>query len=343
MVIKIKNSSEFYSGLHRQAIRKRIPLRVLFELTHHCNFNCIHCYNSPERKTELTTSQVKSILDQLRVMGCFHVGFTGGEPLTRSDLFEILDYSKEIGFRITLLTNGFLIDEKAADGIASIGASLNSVHISLLGAKATTVERITGTKGSLERALAAIMLLRSRGVDVKIKTVVMTMNKKEIGLIQDISAKLGTSMKYSYQVHAKADGASSPLQYRLTPKDAIDVMRINEGLDRLGGTESPSQKRESFIRCGAGITEACISPSGGLKLCPQSNLPSFDILACSLKDAWAKLIKYRQNLENGDHPCKHCRLFAFCNSCPITLRVDDGVTGKCNQFNRAMARARAGI
>ena len=152
MAIQDSASDVFYQRISSLARRKQIPLKAMFELTYRCNFNCVHCYVVREKdKRELTTAEVKEILRQLKAQGCFHIGFTGGEPLMREDIFEILNYAKLLGFRISLLTNGYFIDKSVAKEIASLGIGLNRVDISVLGAALKTFEGITKKKGSFRK------------------------------------------------------------------------------------------------------------------------------------------------------------------------------------------------
>ncbi|MFH1381236.1 MAG: radical SAM protein, partial [Candidatus Omnitrophota bacterium] len=111
MIIKKENSSGFYRDMSFAARNSKFPLKAMFELTYRCNFRCVHCYVAADKKKkELGIEEVKVILDQLKKAGCFHVGFTGGELFLRKDIFKILNYAKQSGFRISILTNGFLID-----------------------------------------------------------------------------------------------------------------------------------------------------------------------------------------------------------------------------------------
>ena len=84
MVIKKQTSDEFYAAIKTHARERKIPSRVMFELTYRCNFRCLHCYLSPDKKKELGTEEVFSILCQLKDAGTFHIGFTGGEIFLRA-------------------------------------------------------------------------------------------------------------------------------------------------------------------------------------------------------------------------------------------------------------------
>src|SRR5271169_6479398 len=100
-MIKTLDYDNLQSRLFKKATRKVFPIKAVFELTYRCNLKCRHCYVAPsavnERGKELDTKQVFTILDQLAGAGCLNIGFTGGEPFLREDIFEILGYAKNKG------------------------------------------------------------------------------------------------------------------------------------------------------------------------------------------------------------------------------------------------------
>ena len=338
--MKSRTSDKFYSRLYGLAGKREFPLKVLFELTYACNFQCVHCYNVKEAKNELGTSQVKGILKELARSGCFHVGFTGGEPFTRKDIFEILDFAKRSGFRITILTNGYLIDRKAADKIAALGTSLNKVDISVLGGDKKTFESVTRKKGSFANAEKTIKLLKQRGVCVMIKSGFMRQNKGGFGKIREMAASSGCMFRYSPILNAKTDGSKGPLKHRLSPEEVIELSNEFRGVKKKPGAKTPariSPGKNRFLRCGSGRTEASINPYGELKLCPDINQTVYDIRQLGLDRAWKKLKEYVKSLEGGDYACKSCYLAGFCNSCPARMVVEEGDLNKCNMYDRDLA------
>ncbi|MDD5441657.1 MAG: radical SAM protein, partial [Candidatus Omnitrophica bacterium] len=246
------------------ANNKKFPLKVLFELTYKCNFNCVHCYNvKGTKKKELTTDEVKKILMELVQEGCFHVGFTGGEPFMRKDIFEILDFAKNLGLRITVLTNGYLIDRKAADKIVKLGVNLNKIDISFLGADRKTFEGITRKPGSFSKVKNAIKLLRNRNIEVMIKPTLMKQNRERFLEIKEIANKFGCMYKFSPTLNAKSDGSKGPLKYRLSPEEVINTLELfnKNGVknNKTCGINLTKGKKRVF-RCGSGNTEASINP-----------------------------------------------------------------------------------
>ena len=302
MVIKKDNSDKFYHKITSLALRHKFPLKAMFELTYRCNFRCIHCYAvSDKKKKELTTAEIKQVLDQLKDAGCFHIGFTGGEPLIREDIFEILNYAKINGFRISLLTNGFLIDKNMAKKIASLGTSLNRVDISVLGATKDTFEKITRKKGSFEKVINSIRLLKDEGVDVQIKSTLMKPNKDEFLMIKKLSERFDTMFRYSPTINPRINGDKSPLKYQVAPVQVYELRKklnssrklINE--EELEGRSSENLGRKNLFRCGAGQSEVTISPYGEMNLCLEIHYPRYNILKGSFEEGWKILKEYVQN------------------------------------------------
>jgi MoaA/NifB/PqqE/SkfB family radical SAM enzyme len=132
--------------IQERAARKKIPFSCHFDLTYHCNLNCVHCYVVKEDRPELNTAEVKSILDQLAAAGTLYLSFSGGEIFTREDFFEIAEYARKLHFALRLLTNGTLIDEETADRIAALNPDL--VSISIYSANPEIHDEITSVPGS---------------------------------------------------------------------------------------------------------------------------------------------------------------------------------------------------
>ncbi|MEN8906168.1 MAG: radical SAM protein, partial [Clostridiales bacterium] len=126
----------------------RIPLSVTFELTYNCNFNCVYCYQTPSKNRiqELSFFKITKILDVLKKNGCIYLKFTGGEPLIRKDFEEIYNYAYDRNFKISISSNGSLIDENYLNLLRKNKPEL--INISLYGATNKTYYNFTNTKNS---------------------------------------------------------------------------------------------------------------------------------------------------------------------------------------------------
>src|SRR5271154_5301267 len=103
--------------LTAKALKLGIPLSVQVDLTYRCNERCVHCYLDHEDHGEMTTGEIKNLLDQLAAAGVFFLTLSGGEILLRKDFFEILEYARGLLFCVKLKTNAVLIRERQADRI----------------------------------------------------------------------------------------------------------------------------------------------------------------------------------------------------------------------------------
>lgn len=126
---------------------------LLLDLGRACNRKCDYCLNSPDEKFELSTEKAKEIMNEGRSLGCMAVSFTGGEPLLRKDLNELLAYAKSIGYQnLKLQTNGDLLDEEMASRLASAGVTnlLISFHNSNYGKMCRVMEKLLSSKITVE-------------------------------------------------------------------------------------------------------------------------------------------------------------------------------------------------
>jgi len=147
---------------------------VVWNMTDACNLRCVHCYASasPEPSAhELTTSEAKTMIEDIAQSGSTTLLFSGGEPLCRKDLFELGAHAKSSGLRTVISTNGTLIDDACAARIKSAGFSY--VGISLDGTRETN-DRFRGCEGAYDDAIAGIKNCVKHGVKVGLR---FTINK----------------------------------------------------------------------------------------------------------------------------------------------------------------------
>lgn len=145
-------------------------LRLVFwESTVGCNLECIHCrrleVSKDLSKDDLTTQEALRLIDQIAECGRPILVFSGGEPLYRSDIFELGRHARGRGLLIALATNGTLVDEAMAGRIAEAG--FDRVSISLDGADAATHDYFRG-RGAFDKAMRAAELLRGREVPLQL-------------------------------------------------------------------------------------------------------------------------------------------------------------------------------
>ncbi len=163
------------------------PQRVLdgsiaiWNFTNRCNLSCLHCYSrsSLDGVDALSTKQIKKTLLEMRESGVKFVIFSGGEPLTRKDIFEIADFCREHGIITYLSSNGLYF---TSNNVQRIVDSFNYVGISIDGDEKTH-DYFRGLKGAFKESLKALLLANSTGAKVGVR---FTMTKDTIGSLEYI-------------------------------------------------------------------------------------------------------------------------------------------------------------
>jgi len=178
---------------------KFIPRLIFWETTKGCNLKCLHCRAVPEMMTskeDLSTEEGFKLIDQIVEFSNPILVLSGGEPLYRRDIFDLATYGINKGLRLSLATNGTLIDSKMADKIRDTGFA--RVAISLDGGNAATHDKFRAIPGSFNKAVEGIKNLIERGVSAQINTTIAKHNYKELPEILDLALKLGVDALHTF-------------------------------------------------------------------------------------------------------------------------------------------------
>jgi radical SAM protein with 4Fe4S-binding SPASM domain len=163
---------------------ERRPI-VVWNITRACNLKCVHCYNdSGARKAddEVSTKEAKVILDDLAQFGVPSVLFSGGEPLMRPDLFELIEYAHGKGMRTVISTNGTLITDEMARQLKQYGVSYVGISLDGIG---EINDKFRGVNGAFDRAVKGIKNCQDAGVRIGLR---LTLTKKNV---QDLEGLFG--------------------------------------------------------------------------------------------------------------------------------------------------------
>jgi Fe-coproporphyrin III synthase len=153
---------------------------VIWNLTRRCNLTCKHCYAlsaDHHYPGELEQAEMLAVLADLKAYGVPALILSGGEPLLSPHLWPLADRAKELGFHLGLSTNGTLIDAAMADRIA--GHGFDYVGISIDGLRATH-DKFRRLEGAFDRSLAALRMLRERGVNIGMRYTLTAMNAMDL-------------------------------------------------------------------------------------------------------------------------------------------------------------------
>ena len=172
------------------------PMLVIWEVTQACDLACVHCRASaqPERNpAELSTEQGYRLLDEIRSFGEPLMVFTGGDPLKRPDLYELIRYSVKIGLRTNVTPSATpLLTAEAIEGFQAAGIA--RMAISLDGPDAATHDEFRGIPGTFDRAMFALRHARDIGLDTQLQTTVSRRNMARLAEIAEIAKEVRTRM-----------------------------------------------------------------------------------------------------------------------------------------------------
>ncbi len=172
------------------------PMLVIWEVTQACDLACVHCRASaqPDRHpNELTTEQGYRLLDEIRSFGEPLLVFTGGDPLKRPDLYDLVRYSVQIGLRTNVTPSATpLLTAEAIEGFQKAGVT--RMAISLDGPDAATHDDFRGIPGTFDRAMFALRHARDIGLDTQLQTTVTRRNMGRLAEVAEIAKEVRTKM-----------------------------------------------------------------------------------------------------------------------------------------------------
>ncbi|WP_094226993.1 PqqD family peptide modification chaperone [Methanolobus psychrotolerans] len=166
------------------------PAGVLWDLTSRCNLRCRHCVVSAGEagRDELSFGDCCKLIDDFATFSIPQLILSGGEPMIRNDFFDIAGYAAEKGILIQVATNGTLIDETAAQRLASIGAC---VQVSLDSSEPAVHDNFRQCPGSWQKTMKGIELLIKADVPVTLAATVTTMNIDNIPRLYELANEMG--------------------------------------------------------------------------------------------------------------------------------------------------------
>jgi pyrroloquinoline quinone biosynthesis protein E len=152
------------------------PLALIAELTHRCPLHCVYCSNPVEmqsRSNELSTETWARVLEEAAAAGVLQADFTGGEPLARTDIIELVHAARAAGLYVNLITSGMPMDESKL--AALVEAGLDHVQLSFQGAHEEIANEISGTKSHAHK-LRVLEWLKQHRIAVTLNFVIHRRN-----------------------------------------------------------------------------------------------------------------------------------------------------------------------
>ena len=347
--IKLRNLDKLYE--YRQHLYKNPVLKDLFlEVTSRCNARCEHCGSSCGDsivKDEISKEDLMKTLLEISKKYDAHgilLNVTGGEPLIRKDLFEIMDYANKLGFRWGMTSNGMLINDEILKKMEE--TNMETISISLDGLKETH-ESFRKVPGSFKKIMHAIDLLKELDTinHLQITTVA---NKKNLLELEDMyKLLLDKGIKEWRVMNVDPIGRATNNDDILLDKDGLIYMfnfirekRLEGKMDvtydcsHYLGLQYEGILRDHPFICGAGLFIASILANGDICACPNirhASLIQGNIKKDSFVDVWENKYEiFRKKRITTNSKCKKCKSFKYCRGDSFhTWNYDEKVPNMC--------------
>lgn len=307
----------------RIAVKKNIPFNMQIDVTERCNANCFFCLQGEHGNgsEDLSFQEIKNLLRELRSLGTFHVAFAGGEPFVRRDMIDILKYSRELGFEVSVVSNGHLINDELIDEISKLG--LSRINISLHSVNHENYLRHFGIKNiSLMHILGTINKLSKANCNVGVN---ITVTKYNIDEAPNIYAELVNQginpdfINFNGIISGEID-----ISEFIPSKEQYERFFNHSFI--LKGYQLKNKGGSSY-RCSAGITSAEILSNGEVSPCSMFRSTAGNVRKKSFKEIWneSHLFKMLRSLSNSSFiKCDNCD---YNNSCQICIAQNMEDTG----------------
>ena len=317
------------------------------ELTERCDNNCIHCYiNLPAddvaaKEKELSTSEVKGILEEAASLGCLTVRFTGGEPLLREDFEEIYIFARRLGFKVGLFTSATLVTPHLAQLFFRI-PPLQKIEITVYGMKQRSYEAVTRSPGSFEAAMGGINLLHEKEVPFMVKFALLPPNKNEIDEFEIWASTLpwadgqpSYAMFFDFRCRRDSDEKNRLIKkLRPAPEEGLDALTRNregylKGM-KLFCSRFLGPPGKKLLSCSSGTGDGCVDAYGKFQPCMLLRHPAtiYDLKEGSLKDAITNFFPKIREMEAANPSylarCAKCFLMGLCEQCPAKSWMEHG-------------------
>lgn len=327
----IPASNAFADAVSAAYRRAGSPIRAQLDVTYRCELACKHCYLD-DRNTwpELTTAEWRTVLDQLADLGVLQLAWSGGDPLQRSDLIELLQHGAQLCFDHTLRTHAMAVTDTVARALADARVTL--ARVSVYSLRPEVHDAMTTGPGSLAATLAGIAALRAAGITVKVDVFVLPETVEEIGAIADYFADLGIDVGFGTNVQRDHLGR--------TDLDKLDLSRqLRARAQQLAWTSrgrkptlhAPVAQRLNQGSCGAGRQSLYISPDGAVWPCVMFPMELGHLRKQRLAEIWRESPQRKQILAFDNSQRTACHDCAGSGTCFFCMGEAYKTTGDFRQ------------
>lgn len=295
---------------------KKMLTRITLELTNKCNLRCVHCYQEERNEAYnikfLSLDSIQKLLKDIKNLGIITIVLTGGEVFTHPDIYKIISAIKAENYRIAILSNLTMINEKNIDFLQM---NVNSISTSVYGTTKDVYESVTRVKGSYEKYSCAVKLIRSH-TDIK--------------LIEKAIVLKNNFCQYSSLIN-KTDASDARIIVN-NSNNYCESLCLNEDelfeywklfLDKHKNEEILYKKKKKATMCNAFNDSLFIDITGNIIGCLNLDVPELvlgNINYDNLSDVWhsKKTAAIINNFHNNILNCKcfNCSYGRYAFVCP---------------------------
>ena len=317
------------------------PLRMIaWELTRNCNLNCVHCRaraSCGPFEGELSTEECRKVIDSISSFSTPTVILTGGEPLMREDIFQIIEYGREKGLRMVIAINGTFLTGEIAHRLKDSG--IMRVSMSLDGKDAASHDSFRGVTGSFESVMRAAGILMDVGLPFQINTTITRLNVNDLQAIYDLVRKIGAVAWHTFLLVPVGRGEG-------LKGDELNARMYEEVLEWLYSVEKKNEL-EMKVTCAphyyrivkekgdtpksagclAGKSFMFISHRGIAQPCGYLEMDSGDVRKEGVQKVWEaspvfNALRDLSGYKGKCGPCKYLKICGGCRARALELRGD---------------------
>jgi radical SAM protein with 4Fe4S-binding SPASM domain len=201
------------------------------------------------------------------------------------------------------------------------------IDISIYGATAAVHDNITRSSGSFEKTMTGIEALRRHKVRFSLKTIIMTLNRADLGNMKALAASLGVKFHFDSIISPRTDGGMLPARYRLSADEMVQL-ELDEDYESCKRAFDGywNKKPTGAFTCGAGVFAFNISPYGVLSPCNMFRSFQYPLREAPFGGLWKRMVAERDEKQGGFFPeeCRSCSMFLLCSNCPAWEELETG-------------------
>lgn len=302
---------------------------ISWNTTNRCNLTCSHCYRDAGKKyeEELNTLEAKTLLTQIAKAGFKIMIFSGGEPLMREDIFELIEYAIHLGLRPVVGSNGTLITYDIAKKLKKAGAATVGISIDSLNPKKH--DSFRGYEGAYRDTIYAMKNCRDVGLRFQIHTTVMNWNKDEIINMTDFAVAMGASAYHIFFLVPTGRGEKideemlTSIEYEnlltsiMKKQQQVNIeMKPTCAPQFLRIAEETGTKVRFSRGCLAGISYCIINPKGEVQPCAYLYEIAGNVRETPFDIIWKESSVFNElRTLNYKGSCGICKYKQSCGGC----------------------------